>query len=158
MNRREFQVSMLQLAGTGFLVPKLLATPGPQAMLNVIELYKRAIVIDSLCGPFVDSEGLPGAAALAEVRTSAITAINFTISAPDFAGTVKNLALLEALVEKHPEAFAIIRQHSDIARAKRDVKIGVIPGFQDTAFFEEDVRANRDLPPTGCAHHANHLQ
>lgn len=139
MNRREFQVSMLQLAGTGFLVPKLLATPGPQAMLDVIELYKRAIVIDSLCGPFVDSEGLPGAAALAEVRTSAITAINFTISAPDFAGTVKNLALLEALVEKHPEAFAIIRQHSDIARAKRDVKIGVIPGFQDTAFFEEDV-------------------
>jgi len=139
LNRREFQVSMLQLAGTGFLVPKLLATLGPQAMLDVTELYKRAIVIDSLCGPFVDSEGLPGAAALAEVRTSAITAINFTISAPDFEGTVKNIAWLEALVERHPEAFAIIRQHSDIARAKLGVKIGVIPGFQYTAFFEEDV-------------------
>ncbi len=138
MNRREFQVSMLQLAGTGLWVPKLLAAPGPQAPLDITDLYKRAIVIDSLCGPFVDSERLPKAEELAEVRQSGITAVNFTISAPDFEGTVRNLALLEALVEKHPEAFTIIRLHSDIARAKSDDKIGVIPGFQYTAFFEEE--------------------
>jgi len=139
LNRREFQVSLVQLAGTGLLAPKLLAAPVPQVPLHVTELYKRAIVIDSLCGPFIDSERLPEAAAVAEVQPSGITAINFTISAPDFEGTVKNLALLEALIEMHPDAFAIIRQHSDIARAKRDDKIGIIPGFQYTAFLEEDV-------------------
>jgi membrane dipeptidase len=41
-------------------------------------------------------------------------------------------------VEKYPEAFLIVRKHSDIARAKQENKLGIIPGFQYTAFLEED--------------------
>ena len=138
MNRREFQSYLLRLSGAGFLVPRLLAGPRAYAPSGIAELYKQAVVMDSLCGPFVDIEAVPSPEAVAAVRQSGITAVNFTISAPDFEGTIKNLAALQMHLEKFPEALAIIRQHSDIARAKRDGKIGIIPGFQYTAFFEED--------------------
>jgi membrane dipeptidase len=105
---------------------------------DIIELYKRAIVMDSLCAPFVDPEAMPGTEAAAAVHQSGISAVNHTISAPDWEGTVKNLASVEALIERFPDAFTLVRQHSDIARAKGENKIGIIPGFQYTAFFEED--------------------
>ncbi len=72
------------------------------------------------------------------VRQSGITAVNFTISDRDFEGTVKNLGSLEALVEHHRVAFLIVCKHSDIARAKQENKLGIIPGFQYTAFLESD--------------------
>jgi len=119
--------------------PSLGEGRGPMdAPSDIIELYQGAIVVDSLCDPFVDLEATPGPEALAAVRQSGITAVNCTISAPDFEGTIKNLASLEALIEKFPEALTIVRHHSDIARAKREDKVGIIPGFQYTAFFEED--------------------
>jgi membrane dipeptidase len=75
---------------------------------------------------------------VARVRQSGITAVNCTVSDRNFEGTVKNLAWLEALAEKYPDAFGIIRKHSDIARAKRENKVGIIPGFQYTTFLEDD--------------------
>jgi membrane dipeptidase len=42
------------------------------------------------------------------------------------------------LVEQHPDLFLVVREHSDIARAKREKKIGIMPGFQYTAFLEEN--------------------
>ena len=104
----------------------------------MVDLYKRAIVIDSLCGPFADSETSPSPELVAMVRQSGITAVNFTISDRDFEGTVKNLGSLEALVEHHRDAFLIVCKHSDIARAKQENKLGIIPGFQYTAFLESD--------------------
>ena len=94
--------------------------------------------MDSLCDPFLELEPTPAPEAVAAVHQSGITAVNFTISAPDFEGTIKNLASLEALIEKFPDVLTLIRQHSDIARAKLENKVGIIRGFQYTAFFEED--------------------
>jgi membrane dipeptidase len=138
LNRREFQVSVLKLSGAGLLVPPLFAGARDNAPTDIIELYNSAIVMDSLCGPFADPEASPAPELVAAVRQSGITAVNHTISAPDFEGTIKNLAALEALIEKFPEALAIVRLHSDIARAKQQSKLGIIPGFQYTGFFEED--------------------
>jgi membrane dipeptidase len=103
----------------------------------IASLYKNAIVIDSLCAPLTDPDAPVTPDVLQAVRQSGITAVNFTISDPTFEGTVGNIALVEALVEQHPEAFLIVRLHSDIARAKREDKIGIMPGFQYTAFLEE---------------------
>jgi membrane dipeptidase len=75
---------------------------------------------------------------VAAVRQSGITAINYTISDRTFEGTVKILAALEALVEKYPDAFAIVRKYSDIAAAKHENKVGIVPGFQYTSFLEDD--------------------
>ena len=81
---------------------------------------------------------LPDAALIEVVRRSGITAINFTISAPTFEGTIDSLAYVDALVEQSPEVFMVVRQYSDIARAKREGKIGIMPGFQYTQFLEAD--------------------
>ena len=136
MNRREFHISALQASAA--LVARRLLFARSRATADTAGIYKSAIVIDSLCGPFLDSKSLPSPELVALVQQSGITAVNCTVSDPDFEGTVTNLAWLEALVEKYPAAFAIIRKHADISRAKLENKLGIIPGFQFTAFFEQD--------------------
>jgi len=131
LNRRDFQISLMRLSAGALVAPRLLAGDLP----DITALYRRAIVVDTLCSPFVKE---PDAAAVAMVRQSGITAVNCTVSDMTFEGTVSRLAWLDALVEKYPDAFLIIRKHSDIARAKQENKLGIIPGFQYTAFLEED--------------------
>lgn len=131
MNRRQFQSTLLTLSAAKLLSPLFAAEPDTAA------LYQRAIVMDSLSEPFLDTEKLPSPELVEAVRRSGITAVNCTISDRDFEGTVNNLAWLEALIESYPEAFSLVRKHSDIARAKSDGTMGLIPGFQFTAFLED---------------------
>jgi membrane dipeptidase len=107
---------------------------------DIVGLYKTSTVIDSLCDPFLDSKLLPTPELVAIVRQSGITAVNCTVSEQDLDGTIRNLAFLSALVEKYPDAFTIIRKQSDIGSAKREKKVGIIPGFQYTGFLEQDSR------------------
>ncbi len=141
MHRRDFNLGILKLSAAALLSPRLLArafgSSADDAPPNIAALYKNAIVIDSLCGPFVDMDAPLTPEILRAVQQSGITAINFTISDPTFEGTVGNIAFVETLVEQHPDVFLIVRQHSDIARAKRENKIGIMPGFQYSAFLEE---------------------
>jgi len=148
LNRREFHINFLKLSAAACIAPRLFANPRATFSPDIAELhrnelyknelYKNAIVIDSLCAPFLDLESLPSPELVALGRQSGITAVNCTLSDRDFEGTVKNIAWLEALVEAYPDAFAIVRKHSDIARSKRETKVGVIPGFQYTTFLEDD--------------------
>lgn len=64
-----------------------------------------------------------------------MTATNNTIS-NDTEDLFENLNELAASVESHTDALTIIRKHSDIARAKRENKVGIIQGFQQTSCFE----------------------
>jgi membrane dipeptidase len=149
VHRRDFSLGILKLSGAALLAPRLLAQPLDGARTHsgdssndtppsaIASLYQNSIVIDSLCAPLTDPDAPVTPDVLQAVRQSGITAVNFTISDPTFEGTVGNIALVEALVEQHPEAFLIVRLHSDIARAKREDKIGIMPGFQYTAFLEE---------------------
>jgi membrane dipeptidase len=140
VHRRDFNLGVLKIAVVALLSPRLLARPldSSNDAAAIAALYKNAIVIDSLCGPLVDMDAPLTADILAAVRQSGITAINFTISDPAFEATVGNIAGVEALVEKHPDTFLIVRQHSDIPHAKRENKIGIMFGFQYTSFFEEN--------------------
>jgi membrane dipeptidase len=141
VHRRDFNFAILKISAAALVAPRLLAQPSGGSTGStppaIAALYKNAIVIDSLCAPFIDMDA-PSADTLRAVQQSGITAINFTISDPTFEGTVGNIAAVEALVEQHPDAFLIVRRHSDIARAKRESKIGIMPGFQYTAFLEEN--------------------
>ncbi len=138
MNRRHFHATLLKLPAAALAWPRLRANAQAASPAAEADLYKQAVVIDSLCGPFADSEISPSPALAAMVRQSGITAVNFTVSDRDFEGTVKNLGWVEALIEKYPQAFLFVRKHADIARAKQDNKLGIIPGFQYTAFLEAD--------------------
>jgi membrane dipeptidase len=140
MNRRDFNLGILGLSTAAFLSPRLPGLPPANSAdaSSIVKLYQNAIVIDSLCAPFAELDAPPTAETLGAVRQSGITAINFTVSQPTFEATVRGIGVVEMLVEQHPQAFLIVRRHADIARAKRESKIGIIPGFQDTAFLEED--------------------
>jgi membrane dipeptidase len=138
--RRDFNLGMLKISAAAVLAPQVFASPlnsfdtAPPA---IAALYKNAVVVDSLCAPLVDMDAPPSAETLAAVRRSGITAINFTISDQTLEGTVANIAAVEALVDQNPDTFLVVRQPSDIARAKRENRIGMMHGFQYTAFLEE---------------------
>jgi len=141
VHRRDFNLGILKLSAAALVAPRLFAQPLDTAIGDtpaIAALYKNAIVIDSLCAPLVDMDAPPTTEILAAVQQSGITAINFTVSEPTLEGTVSSIATVEMLVEQHPDAFLIVRRHSDIARAKREDKIGILPGFQYTAFLEEN--------------------
>jgi len=67
---------------------------------DVAELYKHAVVIDSLCSPFQHMDASPGPELLTAIRHSGITALNCTVSARTYDGTVENLGWIEALQEQ----------------------------------------------------------
>jgi len=135
LNRRAFNVSLLKASAAAFFTLRFARRAFADSVPS--SLYANAIVIDSLCAPFTDMDHPPSAATLAAVRRSGITAINFTISAPTYEDTIESLAVLQDLVDRNPDIFLIVRKHSEIARAKRESKIGIMPGFQFTSFLEE---------------------
>jgi membrane dipeptidase len=138
MNRREFNLSLLKASGAAIVAPRFVARLFADELSPISALYAKAIVIDSLCAPLLDMETPPGAETLASVRQSGITAINFTISAMDFNETVFNLGCIQKLVDDYPDSFLMVRRHSDLARCKRENKLGIMLGFQNTEFLEED--------------------
>jgi membrane dipeptidase len=133
--RRRFIISALSGSATLLLSPRSGADP---AASDVAALYRNAVVIDTLCSPFLDSETSPSPALVETVRASGIAAVNWTVSDRDFEGTIRTIATVEALVDKYPKAFAIIRREPEIALAKQSGRIGILLGFQDTSFLEED--------------------
>ena len=138
MRRREFLLSIPTISASIYLTPSLFAESSNSVAPEIEKLYRSAIVIDSLCGPFSDMESTPSSESLAAVRYSGITAVNLTISQRTFEDTIKSLASVDALVEHDPDTFSVIGKHSDIARAKREGKLGIILGFQYSALLEED--------------------
>ncbi len=127
------------------MAPRTFAQAGTTDVAN---LYRKALVIDTLCGPFASDDFPPGEDALRQVRSSGFTAVNMTISDRTYDGTVQMLARVHSYVERYPDLFSIVIKRSDIDAAKRANKIGIMLGFQYTSFFEEDssrVDVFRDL-------------
>lgn len=130
------------MSAAAVLAQRLCARTFPEATSAdtappIAALYSKAIVIDSLCSP-IDLTPPLKADDLAAVRQSGITAVNCTVSQNTFEDTVDNISGFEELVDQHPEAFLVVRRHSDLARAKRESKLGVMFGFQYTSFLEQD--------------------
>ena len=109
LSRREFQVSALKASAALLLSPGL-AAAAPADSPEIAALYRRAVVIDSLCSPFIDAENDPSPALVKTVLASGITAVNWTVSERDFEGTIRTIATVQALVDKYPDAFTIVRR------------------------------------------------
>ena len=139
MYRRDFNRSLVRTLAATALAPQFTAHILADEPLPANALYAKAVVIDSLCAPITDLDAAPTAEELSAVRQSGITAINFTISALDFEETVYALASVQKLVDNYPDTFLMVRRHSDLARCKREGKLGIMLGFQQTTFLEEDV-------------------
>ncbi|HYV72930.1 MAG TPA: membrane dipeptidase [Candidatus Binatia bacterium] len=136
-SRRSFLITVGRAAVVATLTPRM-TLEAAESPPDVAALYRKSVVIDTLCGPFPSADSMPDKAAVDAVRGSGITAINFTVSAPTFEGTVENLAYIDALVEQWPDVFMVVRKQPDIGIAKREGKLGIMPGFQYTQFLEDD--------------------
>jgi membrane dipeptidase len=112
--------------------------------------YDRAIVIDALGGlgefnPDAPDDAPLSARALADVRDSGVTTINYTINSvgngPDkFMAAVKNIADVEHELMLHPDALMKILRGQDIQTAKASKRLGIIYGCQDTTMLEADLK------------------
>jgi membrane dipeptidase len=142
-NRRQLLTSLGWLAlSSGKGIGPLLAA-GHDVAKSWWAGYAAAVVIDGLCVPFdLDDEGLAlGSKVLADLATSGITAVNFTVPYPgnDFQQAVANIALVQGAADAHHHYLLIVRQVQDIDRAKRDGKLGLIIGFQSTEMLAAEI-------------------
>ena len=107
--------------------------------------YKRSIIIDNLASPGLFN--VPGRLdnpltdeMLSNSRKSGITAVNVTVSAGGneaFKNTVSSLGYWEKELIDHPDYLTKITSVEDIYRTKKEKKLGLIFGFQDTTMFED---------------------
>jgi membrane dipeptidase len=142
LDRREFLGSAV--------IAALAASPAaraasPQKRFSE-KAYTRAIVIDALGGPgdfdpSAPSDGPLSARALADVKTSGVTAVNVTVSSvgngPDkFRETIETIASVEREIVAHPDIFVKVLAARDLQTAKSSGRMGLIYGFQDTSMLD----------------------
>jgi membrane dipeptidase len=133
MDRRAFLVNsaqiacLLKLAPTSVLAQEAAVTPA------IAGLYPKTLVIDACAAIRVDSLDLPIKPEITkQAIESGVSAINWTVSLPEFEDTVSFIAFIEGLAESDPAHWLVVRRHSDLDRAKREQKIGIMLGFQET--------------------------
>jgi membrane dipeptidase len=137
-NRREFLQAFGRAAVIMAITPNAIAETAEQFPADIAALYRKSVVIDTLCSAFTSDDEKLNQSAIDAVRQSGITAINFTVSQRTFDETVQNLGYIDALVERWPDVFMVVRKTTDITTAKRENKIGIMPGFQYTELLEQD--------------------
>jgi len=80
-----------------------------------------------------------------DVKRSGVTAVNYTVGhswkgvSKSFRGAVKSFADLTYRIDSLPEVLMKATRAEDIRRAKREGRLAIIPGFQDTAHLEDNL-------------------
>lgn len=121
--------------------------------------YREAIVIDGLGGP--GGLGNEPDAGLTEqeikdTRESGVTCAHITVgsvgtTAPDtaFMNTVLGIAFWEREIDRNPDALSRVRTVTDISKAKKARRTGLIFGVQDGVAFETDLSRLESLHALG---------
>jgi membrane dipeptidase len=149
LSRREFS-KLVALAGAGLpLGETIRAASSPVSAPDAWPGYDGAIVIDMLAaaGPF----NVPGTfdnpltpVMVENAARSGITAVNSTVSEittadKAFELTIKNIAAWDHEFEQHPNVFRQAWRVGDVRAAKKERKVGVIFGFQDTVPYADKI-------------------
>jgi membrane dipeptidase len=131
MDRRQFSISLALSAALAPLTGRA-ASELPLVTDRARALYQRALVLDCNSAP-PTQEKLPlPAADLQLVRGSGVTALKWSLGGinSNFADTVGEIAQVQQLIEVHPDHFLQVRVASDLERAKREGKLGLILSFE----------------------------
>ena len=103
-------------------------------------LYQQALVLDCNSAPTGDFLiKLPMSQAdLDRVRESGVNVIRWSVGGIDygFADTVAEIASVERLLELYPDYFTAVRVPSDLPRAQRERKMGLILSFESAEMLE----------------------
>ena len=152
MNRREFSAV---LGGAAAVVAvntlvRAATTDGPASAASpaaVSEqaraLYARALILDcNSAPPLEDRLPLPQAD-LELARGSGINVVKLSLGGlnGDFARTVGEIAQVQQLIEIHPDYFMQVRVASDLARARREGRLGIILSFESVDMLGGQLRS-----------------
>ncbi len=132
MDRRAFLANSAQIACLLKLAPASLLAQEAGITPAIADLYHRTLVIDACAAVRIDSFDLPLKPEITKQALEAgVSAINWTVSLPEFEDTVSYIAFVNGLAESDPAHWLVVRRHSDLDRAKREQKIGIMLGFQE---------------------------
>ena len=146
--------SLLALAA---VTPALLAA---RRALAASSDWRDAVIVNALGG--LDNPNVPSnegsglgedgprqrrvldARTLDDARASGVTAINCTLGyvagpAEPFEATVSDIAAYDRMIADHPDRLLKVMSVADIARAKRENRIGLIYGFQNAAMVGDNL-------------------
>jgi len=145
LTRRDVTTFAL-LLGIGRACPTLAAEPRGFSD----QLYRDAMLIDSLGAPGLNDPSIPDAPPLterdiADVRASGVTAMNVTVNMPGngpdrFEKTIEIIAGIEREIATHPDVFLKILGSAGLLQAKASHRAGLIMGCQDTTMLEGDLQ------------------
>ncbi len=133
MKRREFTAllgGLTAAAAIGTPVRAEDARPGVSAAARA--LYAQALILDCNCAPPLPEHLPMPQAGLDLVRASGINVVKLSLGGinSDFAHTVAEIAMVQQLIEIHPGYFTQVRVAADMARAKREGRLGIILSFE----------------------------
>jgi len=148
LTRREI-LKGTAVAGIAAIVPAQSvahAMPVPSSFSSIDEIFEHSIVIDDLSG-FDPQPSLPDAG-FSVVKESGITIVGPTLGDVEpeaaFHSTVNEIAKAAADVSRYPDRMMFIRNFSDIEKAKREKKLGLLINVQNSACIGRDLK-NLDL-------------
>jgi membrane dipeptidase len=145
MNRREFSAVLGGVAAAtavntlarGAAAARTADTAAPAAGTAGMSeqaraLYAQALVLDCNSAPPLEDQLPLPQADLDLARGSGINVIKLSLGGinSDFAQTVGEIAQIQQLIEVHPDYFTQVRIASDMMRAKREGKLGIILSFE----------------------------
>jgi membrane dipeptidase len=150
LDRRAF-LSALAAAGAGLALParagSLLSGSWFISSGDATDrLFEKARVVDSL--GFFDDELLTDEGWEIVLR-SGITAIQTSLSNRNLEAALTDLADWQSRFDRHPDRLTKVLSASDVDRAKREGKLGVILGFQNATCIEDDVENLKALYAAG---------
>jgi membrane dipeptidase len=145
ISRRQFLVGSGAAAASAYVM-----TPRSSAAATPTWApYSKTLAIDA-CGGFGRFPGNPDGSLnpvdLADARETGLSAVVLTLAPTGrfrfkdeaFEKTIKSIAEWEAKLVAHPETFTAVRRGADLDRAKRERKVGLIYGFQESSPIGED--------------------
>jgi membrane dipeptidase len=141
LNRREF---LKTTAASALLPGALFSTNRPAsfrkhgaellAQDEIDDLFKRAIVFDTLCVGREWNE-----VEFEAIEKSGYTGIQTTLPSSNFEVATRALAEWNQRIKDHPDKFIHAVTAADIERAKKEDKLAVIFGFQNATMLEDEV-------------------
>jgi membrane dipeptidase len=145
MNRRQFSILIAGAAASTFVPTSLFAEePITNAVISSAakQLYARSLVLDCNCAPPLNNGKVPlPQSDLNLVRQSGVNVLKLTLGGinSDFVSTVDLLAFVQRMCEVHPDYFMQVRVPSDMERARRENKLGIIFSFESADMLQGDL-------------------
>jgi membrane dipeptidase len=143
VNRREFSVRLAAATTAAALGPRLALAEEPTVELRASKLYQETLILDCNSGPPWEGKLPLPQADLDLVRGSGINVIKLSLGGinSDFEHTVAEIAEVQQLFEVHPAYFTQVRVADDMARAKRESRLGIILSFESVEMLQGHVES-----------------